>query len=86
MKAYEQHLAKSLEKNKEKYFKKMEELTKHPLPYKEITCYLTTLPRCPYKWEYDLYGCIIKLKILFESCFTKLYIFNFIGDIEIIQK
>ena len=51
MKAYEQHHDKSLEKNKEKYFKKMEELTKHPLPYKEITCYLTTLPRCPYKWE-----------------------------------
>lgn len=51
MNKYEQHLAEALEKDKEKYLKKMEQLTKHPLPYKQITCYLTTLPRCPYKWE-----------------------------------
>lgn len=53
MKACEQRLAKALEKDKEKYIKKMEALTKHPIPYKQITCFLTTLPRCPYhrqKW------------------------------------
>ena len=48
MKTYEQHLSKSLEKDKEQYLKKMEELTKHPIPYEQIICYLTTLPRCPY--------------------------------------
>ena len=48
---YEQHIIKALEKDKEEYIKKMEQLTKHQLPYDKITCYLTTLPRCPYNWE-----------------------------------
>jgi hypothetical protein len=48
MKKYEEHLTLALEKDKEIYLKKMEALTKHPFSYDEITCYITTLPRCPY--------------------------------------
>lgn len=51
MKKYEYQLSEALEKNKEQYLKKMEQLTKHPIPYNEIICYLTTLPRCPYHWK-----------------------------------
>jgi len=51
MKKYEQHIIEALEKDKKQYIKKMEELTKHPIPYTQITCFFTTLPRCPYKWE-----------------------------------
>ena len=51
MKKYEEALSLALEKNKDVYIKKMEILTKHPIPYDEIICYITTLPRCPYHWQ-----------------------------------
>jgi hypothetical protein len=51
MELYEKYIFETLEQHKDIYLKKMEELTKHPLPYKEIVCYLTTLPRCPYHRE-----------------------------------
>lgn len=47
----ERHFAEALNKEKERYLKKMEQLTQHSIPYPQITCFLTTLPRCPYNWE-----------------------------------
>ncbi|MCX6822465.1 MAG: hypothetical protein NTX91_00510 [candidate division SR1 bacterium] len=54
MEKYEMQLSLSLEKNKDVYIKKMETLTKQPFLYDEITCYLTTLARCPYNREKGL--------------------------------
>ncbi len=41
-------LTKTWEKIEEEYFKRLTNITKKPIPYKNIICYVTTVGRCPY--------------------------------------